>query len=309
MKDSMPSTSTLIDALCKKRLVMITGKGGVGKTIATASLGLLAAEQGKKVCLVESSAEDQLGPLLGVGAIGHKLSRYSDHLYLINLEPPKNFRDFVVLHLGFEGMFDRVFSNSIMRSFIRMIPGIAEITLLGRLFHFAELEDQHKFDLIIFDGYASGHFLSLLATPDAILNAGFVGPIVAETTRVKKFIKDPDKTSLLLVGTGEALVLSETLDLIKALEKDFKGQVEGLLINRYLPELPSSSLALKSFEYLYHRSVQCSKNVLSFKEEVKQLNPSWPQHIYSLYERFYIDEPLTVSSAKNLFSKEAWGNL
>ena len=59
-----------------------------------------------------------------------------------------------------------------------MLPGIAELTLLGRLYHLCV--EKKDYDLVVFDGYASGHFMALMKTPEAVLNSGMVGPVIDE---------------------------------------------------------------------------------------------------------------------------------
>ena len=151
-------------ALLQKKLILVTGKGGIGKTLSSVALALLARSQGKRVCLVESSAHDQLAPLFGHDPVGHQVKEVMPGISVINLNPQDNFRDFVIKHLGFAKLFEKVFTKPLVRSFIQTLPGISELTLLGRLYYFCELDRDDRFDLVIFDGFASGHFLSLLKT-------------------------------------------------------------------------------------------------------------------------------------------------
>lgn len=218
--------------LLSKRIVFVTGKGGIGKSLYAAALGAYAASQGKKVCLVESSAEEQLAPLFGHKPVGHKVTPITDNLYVFNIEPQLNFRDFVVLHLGFETLFDRVFNHDIVRSFIRMIPGIAELTFLGRLYYLSELAPTQRMDLVIVDGFASGHFLSLMTTPDAILNSGLTGPIVTETKRVRDYMAKPENAAMILVTQPGALITTETEDFIAQFTKESPVNLQQIVLNK-----------------------------------------------------------------------------
>ena len=142
-----------------------------------------------------------------------------------------------MIHLGFAKLFEKVFTQAIVQSFITMLPGITELTLLGRLFYFAELDEKHNFDHVIFDGYASGHFLSLLKTPDAVLNSGMVGPVIAETKRVRDYLLNPDKTAIVVVAMLEELIISESIELIRNLKAELNLAPLALLLNRCLPSL------------------------------------------------------------------------
>ena len=223
--------------ILEKKLILTTGKGGIGKTTVAGALATHAAALGKKVCLVESSSSDQVSPLFGKPAIGHQLSPVSQNIFAINLQPAQNFRDFIVIHLGFAKLFDRVFTKSIVRSFITMLPGVAELTLLGRLFYFSELDEKNQFDHIILDGYASGHFLALLKTPDSVLNSGMVGPVIAETKKVRDYIFDADKTAIVVVAMLEDLIVSESLDLCERLREELQLTPAAMFLNRCLPSI------------------------------------------------------------------------
>lgn len=230
----------LFSELLNKRLVMVTGKGGIGKTLTSFALAQKASAMGKRVCLVESSAHDQLAPLFGSEPIGHNLRELRPGICVINLNPQDNFRDFVIKHLGFALLFQKVFTRPIVRSFIQMMPGIAELTLLGRLFYFAELDRDDRFDLVILDGFASGHFYSLMKTPDAVLHSGMAGPVIEETQRVRAFVADPQKTAVVLVAVAEDLVVSEALDFVDKLQSDTPAPLAAVMLNRCFPAMPEA---------------------------------------------------------------------
>src|SRR6478735_7598593 len=228
----------LFSELLNKRLLMVTGKGGIGKTLSSFALAQMAVAMGKRVCLVESSAHDQLAPLFGSKPIGHNLRELRPGISVINLNPQDNFRDFIIKHLGFARLFEKVFTRPIVRSFIQMMPGIAELTLLGRLYYFAELDTEERFDLVILDGFASGHFHSLMKTPDAVMHSGMIGPVIEETKRVRSFIADSQKTAVILVAVAEDLVVSEALDFVNKLQTDTPAPLASVMLNRCFPHLP-----------------------------------------------------------------------
>jgi arsenite-transporting ATPase len=230
----------LFSELLNKRIVMVTGKGGIGKTLTSFALAQMASAMGKRVCLVESSAHDQLAPLFGSEPIGHNLRELRPGISVINLNPQDNFRDFVIKHLGFATLFQKVFTRPIVRSFIQMMPGIAELTLLGRLYYFAELDVEDRFDLVILDGFASGHFHSLMKTPDAVLHSGMAGPVIDETQRVRSYIADPEKTAVVLVAVAEDLVVSEALDFVDKLQAETPAPLAAVMLNRTFPPMPEA---------------------------------------------------------------------
>ena len=293
--------------LFQKKLLLVTGKGGVGKTLVASSLGIEAAKRGKKVCLVESTSEDQIGPLLGSGTIGHSLKKVRENLFVTNLHPELNFRDFIVLHLGFQTLFDKIFSKDIVRSFVRMIPGIAEITLLGRLYYYCNLETEHKFDLVILDGFASGHFLSLLSTPDAILNAGFVGPIVKETKRVRDYINDNSVCGGVVVCSPEPLVLNETIDFIERLSVISDLSIDALFINRYLGSLkfPEESPLSENriINQILTKAHAQKEGLTMFRDTLHSSSKRNPFPHYLMPEFIHFEEPLSDNDLERWFKK------
>jgi anion-transporting ArsA/GET3 family ATPase len=237
----------LIDTLLAKRLVLVTGKGGIGKTVVAAALGqaAAAAASGTASTLIsESALTDQVAPLFGHPAVGHRETEVQPGLFSINLDPPLNFRDYVVKYLRQPGLYDRVFSNRLVQSFIDTVPGFAELMMLGRTFYTSELAPEPRPRFIAFDAYASGHFLSLMTTPDAVLAAGFGGPLASETERVKAFLADPDKTAVVYVVTPEELVVSEALDFIPKLVARSPARLAGVIVNRVPAPAPAASRSL-----------------------------------------------------------------
>lgn len=293
-----------MESLFDRKLILVTGKGGIGKTVVSTALALAAAEKGKRVCLIECADEDQIAPLLGMPAVGHSLTRYSDNLHFINLDHRLNFRDFVVKHLGFEQLFERIFNQAIIKSFIEMIPGLAEITLLGRLYYSAELARDPQFDLVIFDGFASGHFLSLMRTPDVVLNSGLVGPIIRETEKVKNFLSSPDSVTL-MVGAPEALVISEVKDFVPQLQQQSPAKLAGLFINR-VPGDPADAEILRqrpepTAQGLAATVQAAHEQLSSLKTLREELQKSSANFVYAdLPELGWIEEPMSVEYAKSL---------
>lgn len=299
-----------IDTLLDHKLLLVTGKGGIGKTVVATALAMRAAALGKRVCLVECSDDDQIAPLLGRPSVGHKLTKYSDNLYFINLDHKLNFRDFVIKHLGFEQLFERIFSQAIVKSFVEMIPGLAEITLLGRLYYSAQLAKDPAFDLVVFDGFASGHFLSLMHTPDVVLASGLVGPVIKETQRVRDFLASPQSATV-MVGAAEALVVSEVKDFLPLLQRQSPTPLKALLINR-VPQNPTPGLLASKIgqnidertnHWLLNLASQAREQLSALGPTVAGLRGSDKDFVFAaLPELGWVHEPLTDNFAGQLFA-------
>lgn len=289
-----------LSSLFSRRLLLITGKGGIGKSLVAASLGQLAAEAGRKTLIVESASLDQLAPLFGGAPTGHVVTSVAPNLSTINLNPPDNFRDYVVKHLGQKQLFERVFSHRVVQSFINTVPGLAELMMLGRLFYEAELAPPPRHDLIIFDGSASGHFLSLMTTPDAVLQAKLGGPLARETERVHAFLSDPAKTGTLYVAVPEDLVVSEALDFLPRLRDQAPAKMAGVIVNR-MPTWSAKDVdSGPAGAYLARRAESAALALATLREGLSSIDAALP--LWLLPELGFIEEPLPPGFAKTFLS-------
>ena len=231
-----------LSELFSRRLLLVTGKGGIGKTLIASALAQWAA-QSRRVLLVESTSYAQIPPVFGKleAWVPGKSYALTPQLSTINLSYEDNFRQYVTKYLGQKLLYDKVFSRKIVRSFINTIPGLAEVMLLGRLFYMCELAKDGCPDLVIFDAPASGHFLSLMSTPQAIKDTRLGGPLAKETERVRAFLADSTKTGTIQVGVPEDLVVTEMLDFLPTLDQRSPSHLDAVIFNRWWPEhLPAS---------------------------------------------------------------------
>lgn len=287
-------------AVLGKKLVFVTGKGGIGKTAVTGALGAWSAGSGQKTLMVESSHRDQLAPLFGRDPVGHTEISIAPHLSCINLSPAENFREYVTKYLGQKRLYDTVFSNRVVKSFINTIPGFGEIMMLGRLFYSCELAPAPRDDLVLFDGYASGHFLSLMTTPDAVLATKLGGPLVKETERVKAFLRDSTKVGILYVLTPEPLVVAEALDFLPRLHRESPASLMGVVINRSWQGLaPMIDAPPVVDDFLKTRRLRAAEAMEEFDRQWQTL-PAEISSLPVIHLRDYgsIAEPMTVQLAR-----------
>ncbi len=286
----------LSQELWQHRLLMVTGKGGIGKSLITAVMGLAASQSGRRVCLVEAAHRDQLAPLFGVAPVGHKLTEVRPNLSVINLDNQQNFVDYVVKQLRLPSLVDKVFNRPIVQSLMEMLPGIAEIMLLGRLYYSLELSPE-PFDLVIYDGFASGHFLNLMTTPDAILEADFAGPVTKETQRVRDFLAAKGNAGIVMVTRPEGLVVSETIEFLAKFKSVSPAPVVALLCNRF-NELsaaakdfvaPDAALA-PALDYLLARDAETQRSFAQLCAGLRDQGTKAP--LFTLAEQGVWREPL-----------------
>ncbi len=279
-------SSSDLEQLFNKKLVMVTGKGGIGKTFWAAAFAWQAASRyGKKVMLIESAATSQIAPLFGKEPSVHHAVALAPGMTSRNFESERNFEEYIVRYLGQKVLYEKVFSNRLVKSMINMIPGLGELLLLGRLYYYAELSKDERPDIMVLDAYASGHFLSLMSTPDAVLKSSIGGPIQSETQRVKDFLGNQDLVSTIYVAIPEELVISECLDFIPKLSGSLPARISHVVMNR-MPSSPDSSQSEKAREF-------SERHVARARQNLNQLLESQNLPPVTLFpELGFIDEPV-----------------
>lgn len=278
------------------KLVFVTGKGGIGKSLLSASLALQMQKIGKRVLLVQQASSDHLGPLLGCSGVGHEEVFARPGLSVVNFTASGNFKDFIVKHLKHGALFESIIGNKVVHGFFSAIPGFGELMLLGRLFYTLNLSPDRP-DIVIVDSYASGHFMSLMTTPQAVLESGLAGPIATETKRVRDFLSNRSVCGTIVVGIPEELVVSEMLDFIPRLQAKAPVAVAGVVFNRDL------SLADIDIAALRAHSDQASLFLRERLERQKLAKELWQTQVdgsgfthlkvASIPELGFVDDPLS----------------
>jgi anion-transporting ArsA/GET3 family ATPase len=234
---------TLLESLGDRELVVVTGKGGVGKTTAAAALGRLLAARGRRVLLLECDPRESLYRLLGVPPSGGGFVAAGSRLHVQNLRP-RDVVDRLVrerIKLGF--VVDRVLASPVYRHFVDGAPGMQQAALLG---HAMEVvlgragREVPDVDTVVLDAPATGHGVSMLAAPlrvSEVIEEGPVGKLVRE---LAAFLQDPARTSTVAVTLAEEMPVQETLELAASMRERFGRGPDLVLVNGLYPE-PSES--------------------------------------------------------------------
>ena len=150
-----------------KRLLVVAGKGGVGRTTVSAALAVAAAGRGKRVLLAQTKSKERLSKMFGCKPVGTELTRLRDRLWGVNMNPQAALREYGAMVLHSEFVAKQVLENKVSRAFLKAVPGLEDYSMLGEVwFHTTEVEDGvPKWDLVIFDGPATGHLITMLQIP------------------------------------------------------------------------------------------------------------------------------------------------
>ena len=225
--------------LLSKRLLVVTGKGGVGKSTITAGLALLAAEQGRTVLVVEVDAKGNLTDFFEHGPVGFEPQEVHPGVHVLTMDTEASLREYLKLHLRVP-MMGRI--GPVARAFdfvATAAPGVKEILTVGKICYEVReaIEGNAPWDLVIVDAAATGHIVAQLGAADTLRDVVSVGLIRNQTEWMMDLLADPDVTALNIVCTPEEMPVSETLELVGRVREELSVPLGGVILNRVLPEL------------------------------------------------------------------------
>jgi anion-transporting ArsA/GET3 family ATPase len=197
----------ILDELIARRLVILTGKGGVGKSVVGMALAVAARRRGKSVLFVEVDAAIPAARILGE----------EPGVTFLNLEPPQVMDEYVRETVRVELLARKVQGSPVYRRFFAAAPGLPDLMVLGKI---AVLVESHArwshrplHDLVIVDAPATGHGLAFLRVPLAASEAVPVGPVGNNARRILRLLRDPERTALGIVAIPEEMAAVEAAEL------------------------------------------------------------------------------------------------
>jgi len=225
-------------SLLDRRLLFFTGKGGVGKSTVTAATAVLAAEQGKRVLLVEVDAKNNLTALFEHEPVGFEPKQVHPGVFVMQMDTEASLREYLKVQARVP-VFGRL--GPLARAFdfvATAAPGVREILTVGKIcWDLREsLQGRADWDLIVVDAAATGHVISQLDAPRAIQELVAVGPIRNQTDWMVELLRDPSLTALNVVTSPEEMPVNETIELVAAAREQLDVPLGVVVVNRVLPE-------------------------------------------------------------------------
>jgi anion-transporting ArsA/GET3 family ATPase len=239
--------------LFDKRLVVIGGKGGVGRTTVAAALAMAAARRGKRVLLAQTKSKERLSHLFGVPPVGTELVRVRDRLWAVNMTPQAALREYGAMVLHSDFIARQVLENRVSRAFLHAIPGLEDYSMLGKVwYHTTETEEggRPRWDLVVLDGPATGHIITMLLIPQAILEAVPAGPLTGPAQSTLSLMQDPARAAMVIVTLAEDLPTNETIELAHKAQKRVGIPLGPLVINSLYPPRFSQGVSMRALAAL-----------------------------------------------------------
>lgn len=220
--------------LLDRKLLFVTGKGGVGKSTVAAALGLLAAEAGKKTLVCEVDAKGTLAGFYECGDTAFDARELQPNLWAMSMNTEESLKEYLSLQLRIP-LVARIGPLARTFDFIaNAAPGVKEILTVGKVTW--EVKEAN-YDLVIVDSVASGHIVGQLTAPVGINELVQVGVVRNQTQWMLDILEDPKQTGVVIVSAPEEMPTTETIELVERLGAETHVDLAAIVVNRVLPEL------------------------------------------------------------------------
>jgi anion-transporting ArsA/GET3 family ATPase len=230
-----------IEEFLRPKILVISGKGGVGKTTVAAALALVAARNGRKVCIAEVDRKGTLPKLFGGGELSYEPRMVSPGVWGMNIIPDLALAEYLDVQYHMKRI-SRVFTSSQFVDYITTAaPGLKDILVLGKIWYLEQnrqdTRGEKNFDTIIVDAPAAGHMLTFLSAPMGLSDALRVGPVRRQSDWLVQMLRDPKRSRVHLVTLAEEMPITETLETSQALHDKVGIDTGAVFANAILHKL------------------------------------------------------------------------
>lgn len=268
-----------------QKLLFVTGKGGVGKSVAAAAIAWAEARKGKRVCLVELGGQSFYETFFETRGITYEPSEVVPDLHIALFNPEDCLKEYVLHYLKVPQLYDIFFQNRVMKAFLNAAPAIAEISILGRLTGEIRGILKTEYDLYVVDCFSTGHAMALFRAPAGLSSVFRSGPMYDQASEIESVLKDPALTGYVLVTLPEEMPVTETAELHALLKSELSAKPLVICNKLVTPPLGAeerAQLADKVKDPKLHEFLE----YLRFKEDIqgKELHAikAFSQKIYTV---------------------------
>jgi anion-transporting ArsA/GET3 family ATPase len=269
----------ILAQLAGRRLLVVTGKGGVGKSAVAATLGRLLAGAGQRAVVLEVDPRENVHQMLGVPPSGGEIVEAAERLYLQNLQPRQVVDQLVRERVRIDLVARRILASPLYHNFVEGAPGLTEAAILGHCLLLAEGRSPGAppLDVVVLDAPATGHGVSLLSAPALVSEAIAAGPVAELTGEVAELIADTDRSAMVVVTLAEEMPVTEALELRGELATRLDRAPELLVVNQLLPPGPPGPRRGESESAMLWRRRRRLQD-----REIARLGAAWPGERWEL---------------------------
>jgi hypothetical protein len=225
----------LLDSLARKGFVVVTGKGGVGKSTVSAVLARRMAAAGRRVLVVEVDPRENLHQLLGAPPSGGEIADVGGGLWLQHLKPRAVVDRVIEERLRIGAVVRRVQASAVYEHFVDGAPGLKELAILE---HARRQLDEGRFETVILDAPATGHGVSMLRAPLLVAEVVEGGPFGRIAAGIAELVRDPGRSAVAVVTQAEEMPVQEALELRRMMAEELDRRPDLLVVNGLYPPLP-----------------------------------------------------------------------
>ena len=232
--------SPLAAELLRHSVLLVTGKGGVGKSTVAVSMARLAAQRGQRVLLVELESVSRVAPLFGLPRVGPEPIEVDRRLWVACLDSMDSLRFFFTQQLKVAALVNLALRNRAVEGFFKAVPAVKPMLFLYHLWRIEQ--DQGRFgdgryDLIICDLPTSGFTVGMYAIPDTLAHVFRVGSMATYAVGMREMLSQPGRAGLVLVTLPEEMPVTETLELRADLLRRHGVETAAIVVNGVYPHI------------------------------------------------------------------------
>lgn len=228
-----------LDEFFEPRVLIVSGKGGVGKTTIAAALALTAARSGRTVCVAEVDRKGSLPRFFNATDLGYEPRELAPGLYGMNIIPDEALAEYLDVQYHMKRIA-KVFTTTHFVDYITATaPGLKDILVLGKIWYLEQGRTRGgtQFDTIIVDAPAAGHMLQFLSAPSGLSDAVRMGPVQRQATWLQQMLVDPKRTRVHLVALPEEMPVVETIETAEQLRDNLEISQGIAFANAVYPRL------------------------------------------------------------------------
>lgn len=227
-----------MESLLQRNLIVVTGKGGVGKSTIAGAIGLLASQHRHRTLVVDlTGASRRLPQLFAAQNRGElqrgEVHRLADRLHCLSIDPDAALLQWIQ-SLGGRVPGRILAAKASFQYFAAAAPGAKELVCLIEVCKLASGREGRHYDLVVLDAPATGHALAMLASPRTFASIAKVGPVADQAERVRQLLEDQRRTGYLAVSQASEMAVSETIQLQRELALQLGVSLSSVIVNATL---------------------------------------------------------------------------